>query len=753
MSILFDEAVEKFEPSKAEFVSPDESGESLLEEADNDAPIPVETIGEFALRTGKPHPERDDWTVVPLHEPDTAELTGEYVAYVDHDARGRIFLTRKEDGALTDVDTHPVDSFAETRLARRIRFWHSDHTPDEYPDYHTYPVDEREPPRREIDRNVLVREMKSHVEDEMLAQKEQNRKRIDEKLSESPETYVELVSEERLGDDLFKFSFEIPQDDERDGFTYLVERYGVHVDSRVLLAQPQSDSESKPDDVPVEAVVDEVRGRKLTLRVDFDLADDVSRLSRYLSKEGRVFRLAPLLNTLPYDREMTAVEKVAEDEDKIGVLAGERELTFGDPRASNDRYDTDLNQEQETAVKLSLLSDEMFCLHGPPGTGKTRALVETVRRAANSGQRVLVCADSNQAVDNLLVGSSTEDDHDEGSLHAYGQHGEDEFTVRRVKPSNSRDRMVRRDYGDGDEGVADVVVSTNNSTANLPSSFDLAVIDEATQSTVVSSCIPISKADRFVLAGDHRQLPPYKATENPSKSWCGGSLFEHLYAEGGVYEGVGVQLRTQYRMHRDIMYFPNRRFYDGSLRCGREIDGLPNHDTVCGYDIGGEVVKTSSSSRYNVAEARLVVVLVSRLLEAGLTADEIAVITPYEAQRGRIETEAGDHLADAAERLSVDTVDSFQGSENEAVVISMVRSNDEGRIGFLGRPEDGPRRLNVAMTRARRFCCIVGDWYTLTQEADGKCAGLYRDLYAHLGDTGRIHDVDRELLDTLVRSL
>lgn len=749
MSILFDEATEAFEPEDAEFFSPGESDEEFLEPVDGDD-VPVETIGEFAVRAGKRHPERDDWTVVPLHEHQTAELTGEYVAYVDHDVRGRIFLTREEDGELTDVDTHPVDPFGGTRLARRIRFWHSDHTPDDYPDYYTYPVDECEPPRKELNREKVVRGLKTYVEDEMNAQKEQNRERIDETLSNSPERYVEAFSEDRLGDDLFKFSFEVPED-RNDGFTYLVEEHDVHPDNRVLLAQPGEDR--KPDDVPVEAVVEDVRGRKLTLRVDFDLVDDVSRLSRYLSKEGRGFRLAPHLNPLPYEREMTAVEKI-EDSEKIGILAGEKELTFGDPRASEEKYDDELNQEQETAVRLSLLSDEMFCVHGPPGTGKTRALVEVVRRAANSGQRVLVCADSNQAVDNLLVGSSTEENPDEGSLHAYGQHGEDEFRARRVKPSNSDNEVVRNGY-DGDSGTtADVVVSTNNAAARLPSGFDLAVLDEATQSTVVSSCIPISKAERFVLAGDHKQLPPYTASEGPSGSRYGGSLFEHLYADGGVYEGVGVQLRTQYRMHRDIMYFPNRRFYGGSLRCGHETDVLPDHDAVCGYDIGGEVVETASSSRYNTAEAKLVVVLVSRLLNTGLEPDEVAVITPYEAQRVKIDDGIGTRLSDeVGRRLSVDTVDSFQGGEREAVVISMVRSNEEGRVGFLGRPEDGPRRLNVAMTRAKRFCCVVGDWYTLTKDTDGKCSGLYQDLYSHLDDTGRIHDVDRELLETRLRSL
>jgi len=120
-------------------------------------------------------------------------------------------------------------------------------------------------------------------------------------------------------------------------------------------------------------------------------------------------------------------------------------------------------------------------------------------------------------------------------------------------------------------------------------------------------------------------------------------------------------------------------------------------------------------------------------------------VTPYSAQADVVRDRLKRALDVDTGGVSVDTVDSFQGSEREAVVISMVRSNDEGNVGFLGRPEDGPRRLNVALTRARRFCGIVADWYTL-RGSDG-CGELYADLYSYLDDTGRMNNVDANLLE------
>lgn len=720
MSILFDEAADKFDAEEAVFI--DSSDVDLSE---SDGSVPVGPVAEFAARRGTAHPDRDDWTAVPLHEPDGPELSGEYVCYLDHDVRGRIFLVREAGGGPTDVETYGVESFGKTALARRVRFWHSDYAPDTFPDYYDAPVAPREKPRKTVDADGFFDGLEEYVEAEREAAREENRRRA------RRDDAMTVTATGREGGDVFGFAVENPDE---AGYRHVQNEHGIHEGNEVTV---------RSDETAVEAVVEEIDGTRLSLKVDFDGVGDVTHAGRILGGDGRSFEISLLLNDLPHRREANAVKSVREDDDKREVLVGERELTFGDADALDvEGYDDELNQEQRTAAELALLADDFFCLHGPPGTGKTRTLVEVVRRAANSGERVLVCADSNQAADNLLVGSSTEGEPDEGSLHAYGQHGADEFVVRRLNATNSRDELVRDSYADG-AGGADVVVSTNNSAADLPSNFDLALVDEATQATVPSTCIPVSKADGFVLAGDHRQLPPYSASEGPNGSRFGGSLFEHLYAEGGVYEDVGVQLKTQYRMHRDVMRFPNRRFYGRSLRCGRTVEPIDGFEAVVGYDVGGDV-GVSGSSYYNRNEADVVAVVLRRLFDAGVAPEEAAVVTPYSAQANVVRERLAEALGRDIGGVTVDTVDSFQGSEREAVVISMVRSNDEGDVGFLGRPEDGPRRLNVAMTRARRFCGIVGDWYSLR---GSNCGELYEDLYSYLDDTGRMQNVDARLLE------
>ncbi|WP_200895626.1 ATP-binding protein [Halorubrum saccharovorum] len=220
-------------------------------------------------------------------------------------------------------------------------------------------------------------------------------------------------------------------------------------------------------------------------------------------------------------------------------------------------------------------------------------------------------------------------------------------------------------------------------------------------------------------------------------------MFEHLYADGGVYEGIGLQLKTQYRMHPDIAYFSNREFYDDSLRTGRVVTPLDDTPAIEGYNIGGSV-DVVDHSRANKAEARLVVHLVQTILE-DVPAEEIGVITPYAAHARLLRDLLQDHV-DHATAITVDTIDSFQGSEKTAVVISLVRSNADGDIGFLGRSNDGPRRLNVALTRAKRYCAVVGDFHTLRYDTDGKCTELYRDFRDHFESTGRLNDVDPAFL-------
>lgn len=739
MSLLFDHAIDRFDLSSASLHTvdgePDTTGE----------PIPVQPIADFASHHDTLcHPERD-WICIPLHTEDSAEQTGEYVAYTDHDLHGPIFIFEQHG----DDEFLEPDPFARTDLARRIRFWHSDYLPDSRPESYDSPIDDNEEPRNPTDSAALLDGFEAYVAEERIATRDANRERA---TSMSPAlAYREgrgaIPSLSCLGDDgdgTYRFRVDLPDEleDRRDGdWAFFVEQeFDVHEGNEVLLHAPANPS--VPDAFPIEAEVVKIRGLAVWISVDWRALEDTAALGSDLTSRHEGFGVSAVLNPVPFDREATAVEEMR-DHPFRDVLAGDRPITFSNAAAAeSDPFDTDLNQEQQSAVEHALLADDLFCIHGPPGTGKSRTLVEIVRRAVQAGEDVLVCADSNQAVDNLVAGTSTMDDPDPESLHAHGQHGSGEYRLDRVNASRSSREVIRHRYRDV-SGHADIVAATNSSAGTLARDFDLLVVDEATQATCTATCIPLTSADRVVLAGDHRQLPPYSATETPPDSSAGLSLFEHLYADGGVYEDVGLQLRTQYRMHRDIAHFPNRRFYDRTLRNGRTVRALPDRPPLEGYNVGGPV-ETVDTSHKNHTEARMVTHLVDELLD-DLPASEVGVITPYTAQvveiRSLLERECP-----AADDVTVDTIDSFQGSERAAIVISLVRSNADGDVGFLGRSADGPRRLNVALTRAQRYCAVVADWDTLRYDEEGKCTDLYRDLYDHYDGTGRLNGVEPEFI-------
>jgi len=250
--------------------------------------------------------------------------------------------------------------------------------------------------------------------------------------------------------------------------------------------------------------------------------------------------------------------------------------------------------------------------------------------------------------------------------------------------------------------------------------FDLVVIDEACQTAEPGCWIAINRADRVVLAGDHRQLPPTVLSTEAQRQGYGLSLFERL-AEHDA-QTLLRRLDTQYRMHAAIMDFSSLEFYDAELTAHEsvlahqlcDLPGVASNpltesplefiDTAGGgYD---EELEPDGESRRNPREADLVAAKVRTLLEAGVAVGDIGVITPYAAQVRLLRTKL------AVDGLEIDTVDGFQGREKEAIVISLVRSNEAGEIGFLS----DLRRMNVAMTRARRKLIVVGDSATLSAD-------------------------------------
>ncbi|HEX6812984.1 MAG TPA: IGHMBP2 family helicase [Planctomycetota bacterium] len=520
------------------------------------------------------------------------------------------------------------------------------------------------------------------------------------------------------------------------------------------------------------AVFVRARGQELTIALDDEEADlpPLVRLDR-IATDITYKRLDAALRELARDRK-------GEEARYLDVFFGEREPEIGrKPAAESLRwFDDALDPSQRDAVLLALQSEHVALIHGPPGTGKTTAVVEFIRQAVARGERILACAPSNVAVDNLAerllradlrivrlghparvqeavrdvsLASLVQDAPEQKLLRDVRR--EVDQGVRKVhRAKNRQDRWaarnevralraelrrlesaITRGFVDG----AEVVLATTTGAADpllLERRFDRVVIDEAAQALEAACWIPLQRGKRAVLAGDHRQLPPMISSEQASRGGLARTLFERL-AESPMAATIARMLTVQYRMHERIMAWSAARLYDGRLTAHASVQqhlltDLPDVATtewtsepLCFVDTAGcgheETVGDDEGSKSNPGEARLVVQVVTALREAGVPATAIAVVTPYNAQvqllRTRLSTDDG---------LEIGTVDGLQGREKEAVVLSLVRSNEEGVVGFLAEL----RRLNVALTRARRHLTIVGDSATLAHDRD------LRSLVEHL---------------------
>jgi superfamily I DNA and/or RNA helicase len=427
-----------------------------------------------------------------------------------------------------------------------------------------------------------------------------------------------------------------------------------------------------------------------------------------------------------------------------------------------------LNGPQQAAVKLALVAEDVALIHGPPGTGKTTVLVEIARQAVLRGEKVLACAASNAAVDLLAqrmdaqglmvvrlghparVDESVQDITLDARIEAHERYQLGRELVReatrlmaqarkQLDRGRSADRyaLARQARYDAKQLFAEARVHERAAEAEILEKaqvvaatatsltperlrghrFDLALLDEASQAHEPIALLPFEHADRVVLAGDPQQLPPTVVSQEAVKLGLGTSLFERLLATHG--DGIKQLLTVQHRMNEAIEAFSNGRFYGGALvahpsvahhllcdlpgvaRDERTVQPLAFVDTAgTGYN---EEAPPESASKRNPGEAKLVEQEVEALLKAGLKPEQIGVISPYEGQV-RLLSDLLRH-----DGLEIDTVDAFQGREKEAIVVSLVRSNNDSELGFLA----DVRRLNVALTRARRRLVVIGDSATL----------------------------------------
>lgn len=434
-----------------------------------------------------------------------------------------------------------------------------------------------------------------------------------------------------------------------------------------------------------------------------------------------------------------------------------------------------LNATQEEAVNKVLHAKDVAIVHGPPGTGKTTTLVEAVYETLHRENQVLVCAQSNMAVDwiseklvdrgvsVLRIGNPSRvndkmlsftyerrfESHPDypqlwsirkaiRELYARSRKGAEREAVRQ-KINSLKDRATELEIRINESlfSEARVIACTLVGSANrllTGQKFGTLFIDEAAQALEAACWIPIRKADRVILAGDHCQLPPTVKAPEALRAGLGHTLMQTIVKNKP--DTVSL-LKLQYRMNDEIMRFSSEWFYGGMLQSAPEVKyrSILDFDTPIewinteGLDCNEEFIG-ENYGRINKSEAELSIEQLKgyitkigreRFLDERI---DVGMISPYKAQvqylRRLVRNDA--FFKPYRQAITINTVDGFQGQERDAILISLVRANEEGQIGFL----NDLRRMNVAITRARMKLIILGDASTLTRHA------FYKKLYTYI---------------------
>ena len=487
-----------------------------------------------------------------------------------------------------------------------------------------------------------------------------------------------------------------------------------------------------------------------------------------------------------YKMMFEALDRVMRAKGRLGYL---RDLFYSHQPAETFSFApmhfTYLNRTQEDAVNKVLQAKDVAIVHGPPGTGKTTTLVEAIYETLRRENQVLVCAQSNMAVDwiseklvdrgiNVLrIGNPTRvndkmlsftyerrfEAHPDyellwairkaiRDLRAHRKRGDDKY---HQKLERLKERAIELEIRINAQlfGEARVIASTLVGSANRlleGQKFGTLFIDEAAQALEAACWIPIRRVSRVILAGDHCQLPPTVKSFAAMKAGLGKTLMERIVDN---HPETVTLLKMQYRMNEEIMRFSSDWFYGNQVESAPEV----KYRSILDLDIPMTWIDTSEFSensefsdnsdisfkeqfvgesfgRINKAEAELTLLVLEqyfqkigkqRILDERL---DVGVISPYRAQVQYLRRlfKKKEFFKPYRSLISVNTVDGFQGQERDIILISLVRANDEGQIGFLR----DLRRMNVAITRARMKLIILGDASTMTRHS------FYKRLYDYI---------------------
>ncbi len=448
----------------------------------------------------------------------------------------------------------------------------------------------------------------------------------------------------------------------------------------------------------------------------------------------------------------------------------------------------ELNDSQNEALNKVVQARDVAIIHGPPGTGKTTTVVQAIKETLRKENQVLVCAPSNAAVDllaekllqegisvvrighparvtdemlNTTLDSKITKHQQYKELKSLRKSAEEYKTLghkyKRNFGHNEREQRhlllteakrfraeanlladyIKKDILDKSRVIATTLVGANN-FALKEKTFDTVFIDEAAQGLEPASWIPILKAKRVIFAGDHFQLPPTIKSFNAAKEGLAVTLFEKAINRNKA----DVLLAEQYRMNKQIMEFSNRHFYSGKLIAHESVAYhtiFPDDPAIEFIDTAGcgfvEENHPENKSSFNREEMELLFTHLTKYIES-LDAikqtdniDAIGIISPYKAQVSLLQETYQDRNPfgdNFGPKVNINTIDSFQGQERDVIYISLVRSNEKGEIGFLS----DTRRMNVAMTRARKKLVIIGDSATIGNHP------FYNDFLDYINEIG-----------------